>query len=62
MDKSKPKTGDIDQDYWDHDKERNWDYGCRIRHGQPTWYFSFMGRKADMKAHQQKMKKIRGRS
>ncbi|KAK3069829.1 hypothetical protein LTR53_011534 [Teratosphaeriaceae sp. CCFEE 6253] len=25
-----------------------WDKGCRVRHGQPTWYFSFTGQRAKM--------------
>ena len=47
MDPSKPKTGDEDSDYWQHNelREGEWDSGCRVNHGQPTWYFSFMGRK-----------------
>ena len=50
IDKTKPKINDdVDADYWNHvdlgtDK---WDSGCRIRHGEPTFYFSFMGRKED---------------
>ena len=50
LDRSKPKLGDRDNDYWSHvdmDAE-DWDRGCRINHGEPTWYFSFMGRKEDM--------------
>ncbi|KAL9595897.1 MAG: hypothetical protein Q9219_006165 [cf. Caloplaca sp. 3 TL-2023] len=47
MDRTKPKTGSEDSDYWMHDMllETEWDDGCRFSHGQPTWYFSFMGRK-----------------
>jgi hypothetical protein len=56
MDLSRPKMCNVDEDYWLHDAKRCWDSTCRIVHGQPTWYFSFMGRKADMKAHQLKMK------
>ncbi|GLA02321.1 hypothetical protein AnigIFM60653_001724 [Aspergillus niger] len=37
--------GDRDDDYWMHNELRNWDRGCRIKHGEPTWYFSFMGRR-----------------
>lgn len=49
MDKSKAKTADYDSDYWSHNSldEDGWDRGCRVRHGEPTWYFSFMGRKED---------------
>jgi hypothetical protein len=48
MDASKPKFGDADEDYWKHDERRNWDGDCRIKHGQPSWYFSFMGRRQKM--------------
>jgi hypothetical protein len=35
-----------DQDYWFHHRwEESYDRDCRIAHGEPTWYFSFMGRK-----------------
>lgn len=57
MDKSKPKTGDIDRDYWEHDIEEEWSAYCRINHKQATWYFSFMGRKADMKAHKDRKRR-----
>lgn len=49
MDASKPKLGDADEDYWRHSKLGvQWDLGCRVRHKQPTWYFSFLGRRAKM--------------
>lgn len=48
---SSGNSRNVDADYWDHDREEEWDAGCSFRHGQPTWYFSFMGRKADMDAH-----------
>jgi hypothetical protein len=53
------KSGDVDYDYWEHDLEREWDLGCRISHGQPSWYFSFMGRKTDMKNHKKEKKERR---
>ena len=59
MNKTNPKTGDVDSDYWRHNERRDWSADCRISHRQPTWYFSFMGRKADMKAHQLKLKQMR---
>ncbi|RAH40447.1 uncharacterized protein BO95DRAFT_457380 [Aspergillus brunneoviolaceus CBS 621.78] len=37
--KNLEKGGDRDRDYWAYD------VGCRIKHGEPTWYFSFMGRR-----------------
>ena len=55
MDLSRPKGDkDIDMDYWHHDVNQKWDSTCRISHSQPTWYFSFMGRRAEMKIHQNK--------
>ncbi|KAL8819257.1 MAG: hypothetical protein Q9223_002265 [Gallowayella weberi] len=47
LDDSKPKTGDSDSDYWNHNDldEDAIIYGCRVEHRQPTWYFSFMGRR-----------------
>ena len=49
LDKTKPHTGDSDIDYWLHQefKEDSVFDRCRITHRQSTWYFSFMGRKAD---------------
>lgn len=49
MDRSKPKTGDSDNDYWQHLglPESAIIKGCKFQHKQPTWYFSFMGRKED---------------
>ena len=49
LDRSKPKLGDPDMDYWRHHtlKENEWITGCRFRHKQPTWYFSFNGRKEE---------------
>ncbi|KAK0124265.1 hypothetical protein ONS95_009238 [Cadophora gregata] len=36
------KGGSVDDDYWEHDKDKEWSRNCSIAHGQPTWYFSFM--------------------
>lgn len=49
LDRSKPKLGDADKDYWRHAtlKEHEWVRGCRFPHKQSTWYFSFNGRKED---------------
>ena len=47
MDRTKPVTRDEDMDYWQHDTLGESDFidHCRVgRHGEPTWYFSFMGR------------------
>ena len=51
------KSEDVDEEYWEHDISKEWDAGCSIRHGQPTWYFSFVGRKTEMKAHQLRKKR-----
>lgn len=51
------KTGDIDEDYWRHDDKRQWDAGCRINHDQPTWYFSFMGRRSIMRKYMDNKKR-----
>jgi hypothetical protein len=47
MDASKSKTRNQDTDYWMHNAFRGCESssGCRVRHGEPTWYFSFMGRR-----------------
>lgn len=47
MDKTKPVTKDVDMDYWEHDSLGESDFmsHCRVNHHQPTWYFSFMGRR-----------------
>ncbi|KAI9373497.1 hypothetical protein BJX61DRAFT_533075 [Aspergillus egyptiacus] len=34
-----------DHEYWLHDRQRMWDVSCRVRHGQPTWWVSFMGQR-----------------
>ena len=49
MDASNPKLSSDDEDYWHHDdRDIPWNDGCRINHDQPTWYFSFMGRRGRM--------------
>lgn len=47
MDITKPVLKDVDMDYWEHDSVEESDLmgHCRISHHQPTWYFSFMGRR-----------------
>ncbi|KAL1797251.1 hypothetical protein ACET3X_003857 [Alternaria dauci] len=46
MDRSKPR-GDILNDEYEtlnQSVEGRWDTKCRIKHGQPTWYISWLGR------------------
>ncbi len=66
MDASKPKLSTDDEDYWKHtDLGKAWDDGCRIRHKQPSWYFSFIGRKSKMAEWRQTIhnnKRGRGRN
>lgn len=54
------KTGDMNQDYWIHNKLRQDEVvsGCRFNHSQATWYFSFMGRKEE-RDHFQSVKRQR---
>jgi hypothetical protein len=62
MDASKPKLSSDDEDYWKHgDLGVAWDERCRIRHRQPTWYFSFLGRKSKMNEWRQAKKGSGGR-
>lgn len=57
---TKSKFGCDDVDYWNHCMEFQYDHGCTVRHGQPTWYFSFMGRPGDMKQFQKKLREETG--
>ena len=49
MNASMAKTGNSDKDYWKHAglKQHEWVEGCRVEHKEPTWYFSFMGRREE---------------
>ena len=46
MDKTRPVTEDEHMDYWLHNDLTEADFAghCRVVHGEPSWYFSFMGR------------------
>ena len=46
MDRSKPRGEDPDDEYEKHNQSVNgrWDTQCRIKHGRPTWYISWLGR------------------
>lgn len=45
MERSKPKGKGLDDEYWRINANVNnrWDSRCRVRHGQPTWYVSWLG-------------------
>lgn len=45
-----------DEDYWNHCLDFEYDRGCTLAHGQPTWYFSYLGRPWRMKQYQKRMK------
>ena len=47
MDRTKSVTEDADMDYWKHNSLGKSDFvgHCLIKHNEPTWYFSFMGRR-----------------
>ena len=61
MDRSKSKLRDHHEDYWHHDRmeERGYSRHCRFTHGQPTWYFSFLGRKEDRDRHTENREETR---
>ncbi|KAH7094428.1 hypothetical protein FB567DRAFT_3267 [Paraphoma chrysanthemicola] len=46
QDRSKPRGDSIDDEYEKHNSSEGgrWDTRCRIKHGQPTWYISWLGR------------------
>ncbi|KAH3993315.1 hypothetical protein HBI81_125190 [Parastagonospora nodorum] len=46
QDRSKPKGEGLDDEYEKHNQPDagRWDTRCRFKHGQPTWYISWLGR------------------
>lgn len=34
--------------YWRKDSGEAWDEGCRISHGQATWFYSYSGPRENM--------------
>ena len=63
MDHSNPKMDDDTDDvYWEHNKLRKWDLRCRTSHGEPTWYYSYMGRKETQNLKLRKEREERRRS
>jgi hypothetical protein len=46
MDRSKPKGKGLDDEYWriNTSAMNQWEKRCRVRHKQPTWYVSWLGR------------------
>ncbi|KAF7955219.1 uncharacterized protein EAE97_000478 [Botrytis byssoidea] len=43
--------------YYQSDLEKEYSMSCRIHHGQSSWYWSNMGKKEDMQAHQERKKR-----
>ncbi|KAF7941278.1 hypothetical protein BELL_0001g00280 [Botrytis elliptica] len=43
--------------YYQNDLEKEYSGNCRICHGQSSWYWSNMGKKEDMQAHQEEKKR-----
>ena len=58
MNQSNPVTGNADTDYWKHNSLKVSDFArsCRTKHQQPTWYFSFMGRRDAMDRFQRDLR------
>ncbi|GME45801.1 hypothetical protein GTA08_BOTSDO04619 [Neofusicoccum parvum] len=55
MDMTNPKTTNVDEYYWWHNYIKDWDRKCRphgVSHGQPTWFYSYMGRKQQTDARE----------
>lgn len=49
MNASKNKTHrekELDEDdvYYMHNELKQWDRDCRVKHGEPTWYYFSKGR------------------
>jgi len=46
MDRSKPLGETVGDEYEERNKcvDGRWDTQCRIKHSQPTWYISWLGR------------------
>ncbi|THW23788.1 hypothetical protein D6D23_05490 [Aureobasidium pullulans] len=62
MDPDQPKFNDKHEDYWRHlTYPMKWDRNCRIKHGEPTWYFSFMGRLDEREQHPMHAKSLKPR-
>ncbi|TKA69161.1 hypothetical protein B0A55_08961 [Friedmanniomyces simplex] len=54
--------GQTDDFYWSKVAFRSgphWDDGCRVRHHQPTWYFSFLGDRGKMQQWVEERREIR---
>jgi hypothetical protein len=45
MDRSRPKRENGDVDYWRQLEsiDGRWDFNCRVKHGEPSWYISWCG-------------------
>ncbi|PQE29546.1 BTB POZ fold protein [Rutstroemia sp. NJR-2017a WRK4] len=58
MDVSKA-SAEATKNYLRRDFSGHYDSGCRVDHGQPTWYWSYLGQRTVMQAHQREKKKQR---
>lgn len=58
---TKTKFESEDDDYWKHCRNFVFDNGCTVRHGQPTWYFSYMGRPEVLQQWAKKKREERGK-
>ena len=59
---SQSKTSSVDDDYWRHATLKGYEIvnGCRVEsHSQPTWYFSFMGRREQMEHYRRENRERR---
>ena len=58
MVRSSSESGEVKEQYWAGDRLREWSDNCRMPHGQPTWFFSFLGLPDEMTIHQFLMKNL----
>ena len=59
----KASEEDNDDEFWERSKVGSaWDKGCRIDHGQPTWFFSYFGEKQKMDEWMSLQKQRHGRT
>ena len=52
MVRSGSQSREVKEIYWVADRSRKWSENCRLPHGRPTWFFSYLGDKNEMTIHQ----------